>query len=172
MKVLKKITQSSKIFSFLIDNPNSRPMEIANKLKIPAPSVRRALTALRKNKIVTKPNKYGSGKFGQVKVRRTKAAKKFSKDVIEAHQSFEIKYWIKILKTGNSNESNRTDLVASTWEFKKGIGDSRRTELKLKLEREYGITNLKGRDLNYSRYFMINEPTQIPQFPDIEVHKE
>jgi Mn-dependent DtxR family transcriptional regulator len=70
------LTQQTDIFSFLLKNPNARPIEISKKLKIPAPSVRRAIFTLRKEKILSKPVITGKNK-GTVKIRQTKKAKSF-----------------------------------------------------------------------------------------------
>ena len=51
------MTQLNTIFSFLLKNPNLRPKEIAEKLGIPAPSVRRVLHTLRVKNAVSKPKK-------------------------------------------------------------------------------------------------------------------
>lgn len=51
------MTQRNLIFSFIQDNPNLRPIEIAKILDIPAPSVRRAIFHLRKELALSLPNK-------------------------------------------------------------------------------------------------------------------
>ena len=56
------MTQKDLIFTFLLKNPNARPVEIAKALKIPAPSVRRAIFNLRKAKVLSKPVETGKNK--------------------------------------------------------------------------------------------------------------
>lgn len=51
------MTQKADIFSFLLKNPNLRPIEIAKSLGFPAPSVRRVLHTLRQSNIVSLPKK-------------------------------------------------------------------------------------------------------------------
>ena len=70
------MTQKDLIFSFLLKNPNARPIEISKALKIPSPSTRRAIFNLRKEKILSRPVKTGK-KRGTVKIRKTKEAREF-----------------------------------------------------------------------------------------------
>lgn len=49
------MSQRNSIFSFILDNPNLRPKEIAEALGFPAPSVRRTLFQLRSEGALSKP---------------------------------------------------------------------------------------------------------------------
>ena len=75
------MTQKDLIFTFLLKNPNARPIEISKALKIPAPSARRAIFNLRKEKVLSNPVKTGKNK-GTVKIRKTKEARIF-KELLE-----------------------------------------------------------------------------------------
>ena len=70
------MTQKDLIFSFLLKNPNARPIEISKALKIPGPSVRRAIFNLRKQKILSRPVISGKNQ-GTVKIRKTREARRF-----------------------------------------------------------------------------------------------
>ena len=70
------MTQKDLIFSFLLKNPNARPIEISKALKIPGPSTRRAIFNLRKQKILSRPVISGKNQ-GTVKIRKTKEARRF-----------------------------------------------------------------------------------------------
>ena len=66
----KKPTQEDLIFSFLLKNPNAKPIEISKALKILNPSVRRTIFKLREKNILSKPVRTGK-KRGTVKIRKT-----------------------------------------------------------------------------------------------------
>jgi len=70
------LTQKDLIFSFLLKNPNARPIEISKALKIPGPSTRRAIFNLRKQKILSRPVISGKNQ-GTVKIRKTREARRF-----------------------------------------------------------------------------------------------
>ena len=72
------MTQKDLIFSFLLKNPNARPIEISKALKIPGPSTRRAIFNLRKQKILSRPVISGKNQ-GTVKIRKTREARVFQK---------------------------------------------------------------------------------------------
>tara|TARA_R110000765_G_scaffold336836_1_gene427174 strand:- start:417 stop:926 length:510 start_codon:yes stop_codon:yes gene_type:complete len=72
------LTQKDLIFSFLLKNPNARPIEISKALKIPGPSTRRAIFNLRKQKILSRPVISGKNQ-GTVKIRKTREARVFQK---------------------------------------------------------------------------------------------
>jgi hypothetical protein len=76
MTMAKKPTQEDLIFSFLLKNPNARPIEISKTLNILGPSVRRAIFNLREEKILSRPVISGK-KRGTVKIRKTKEARRF-----------------------------------------------------------------------------------------------
>jgi hypothetical protein len=168
------LTQKTDIFSFLLKNPNARPIEISKKLKIPAPSVRRAIFTLRQEKILSKPIMTGKNK-GTVKIRQTKKAKSFlelikkvkpkPKEIEEEEEEF----YTKILKTGASGKHEK-NLVASTWENKKN--PLRFKELKKALLDFADLNKIRTKDLGYENNKKLNEPLDIPQFPEIEVTTE
>jgi DNA-binding Lrp family transcriptional regulator len=174
------LTQQTEIFSFLLKNPNARPIEISKKLKIPAPSVRRAIFTLRKEKILSKPVITGKNK-GTVKIRQTKKAKSFLeliKKVKPKPKEIEIEieeeeeeeeFYTKILKTGASGKHDR-NLVASTWENKKN--PLRFKELKKALLDFADLNKIRTKDLGYENNKKLNEPSMIPKFPEIEVTTE
>jgi hypothetical protein len=168
------LTQKTDIFSFLLKNPNARPIEISKKLKIPAPSVRRAIFTLRQEKILSKPVITGKNK-GTVKIRQTKKAKSFlelikkvkpkPKEIEEEEEEF----YTKILKTGASGKHEK-NLVASTWENKKN--PLRFKELKKALLDFADLNKIRTKDLGYENNKKLNEPSMIPKFPEIEVTTE
>ena len=170
------MTQKTDIFTFLLKNPNARPAEISKKLKIKPESVRARLFELRAEKIVSKPIKKGK-KQGTSKIRQTKQAKSFLELIkitkpkpkeIEIEIE-EIEYYTKILKTGASAKHDR-NLVASTWENKKK--PLRFKELKQALLDFADLNNIRTKDLGYERNKKLNEPSMIPEFPEIEVTTE
>jgi hypothetical protein len=174
------LTQKTDIFSFLLKNPNARPIEISKKLKIPAPSVRRAIFTLRQEKILSKPIMTGKNK-GTVKIRQTKKAKSFlelikkvkpkPKEIEEEkeEEEEEEEFYTKILKTGASGKHEK-NLVASTWENKKN--PLRFKELKKALLDFADLNKIRTKDLGYENNKKLNEPLDIPQFPEIEVTTE
>ena len=72
------MTQKDLIFSFLLKNPNARPIEISKALKLKPESVRGRLFDLREEKIPSKPVRTGK-KRGTVKIRKTREARVFNK---------------------------------------------------------------------------------------------
>jgi predicted transport protein len=160
------LTQQTDIFSFLLKNPNARPIEISKKLKIPAPSVRRAIFTLRKEKILSKPVITGKNK-GTVKIRQTKKAKSFLeliKKVKPKPKEIEIEIEIeeeeeeeepptiyrKILKIGASCAGKFKLIFAITFEDNE---ENRESELLAEIELDFKscvAINYDGREL-YSK---------------------
>lgn len=168
------MTQKTDIFTFLLKNPNARPAEISKKLKIKPESVRARLFELRAEKIVSKPIKKGK-KQGTSKIRQTKQAKSFlelikiTKPKPKEIEIEEIEYYTKILKTGASAKHDK-NLIASTWENKKN--PLRFRELKQALLDFADLNKIRTKDLGYENNKKLNEPSMIPEFPEIEVTTE
>tara|TARA_R110002051_G_C8740147_1_gene498954 strand:- start:1667 stop:2116 length:450 start_codon:yes stop_codon:yes gene_type:complete len=81
----------------------------------------------------------------------------------------ETEYYTKILKTGASGKHEK-NLVASTWENKKN--PLRFKELKKALLDFADLNKIRTKDLGYENNKKLNEPLDIPQFPEIEVTTE
>ena len=90
------MTQESRIFSYLINNPNKKPSQIAEVLGIPNPSVRRALFGLRKKGLITKPIKKDFKKDDKTTKQGYRTIKKGSTSVKTTTQK--VKEFIKKLK--------------------------------------------------------------------------
>ncbi len=165
------MTQATRIFSFLVNNPLTRPKDIANRLKIPQASVRRALFNLRQKNIVSRPRKDFTASIKLFSIESIRFRQEHDLETKEkpiAKQISEL-FWTKILKTGNSEIWDK-DIVASTWEH--GESPKRFDELK-KAILEFGdLERIRIGDLGYSRISRKTEPDFIPEFPEIEVHTE
>ncbi len=168
------MTQATKIFSFLLKNPLTRPIEISRKLKIPSASVRRALFNLRVKNIVSKPRKdfTASIKLHTLETEEFKETHDLEKEEKAKPKQASKLFWRKIVKSGKSGKNHPTDLVASTWEHFEGGFESRFTELKEKMRKWAELEKLQIGDLGYSKTGLKKEPTDIPEFPKIEVHTE
>ena len=120
MTMAKKPTQEDLIFSFLLKNPNAKPIEISKALKILNPSVRRTIFKLREKSILSKPVRTGK-KRGTVKIRKTKEARVFQKLLkkIKPKPKIEI-FWKKTLGLTlycNRQETNFKAIIIESSKF-------------------------------------------------------
>ena len=169
------MTQATKIFSFLLKNPLTRPFEIAKKLNFPQASVRRALFNLRQKNIVSKPRKDFTASIKLHTIETIKFKKEHELKISDLpeqppKQASKL-FWRKLIKTGKS-EKWEEDLVASTWEHFEGGKESRFFELKRDMMEWARTKKIKVGDLGYSKVGLKREPQSIPEFPEIEVHTE
>lgn len=162
------MNQKTTIFSFLLKNPNSRPIEISKALKLKSSSVNSAISRLRKDGVLTKPKKNHTVR---VKSFQNNKVNQFFKKIQKKPKEIEkkLEYFTKILKTGGSNKHDKK-IVASTWENQEN--PERFQELKKAIMEFANLYRLQTRDLGYQRKKVMNQPVKIPEFPDIEVHTE
>lgn len=165
------MSQKTKIFSFLLKNPNLRPIEISKALKLKKGSVNSAISRLRKDGILTKPKKNHTVR---VKSLQNNIVNQFLKKIQRKTKEVEkkipkIEYFTKILKTGGSNKHDKK-IVASTYETQEN--PERFQELKKAIMDFANLYRLQTRDLGYQRKRVLSEPVKIPEFPEIEVHTE
>ena len=155
------MTQKDLIFTFLLKNPNARPIEIAKALKFKPDSVRGRLFDLRKEKVLSKPVLTGKNR-GTVKIRKTKEARIFKKLLkkikpkpkpkpkeIEKEEEPPTIYR-KILKIGASCGGKFKLLFAITFEDNE---ENRESELLAEIESDFKscvAINYDGREL-YSK---------------------
>ncbi len=152
------MSQETQIFTFLLNNPNVKPKEIADALGFPRPSVRRVLFTFRKKMIVSKPRKNLTSN-----ILKTTKAIEFEEDIEfeEKEEEEEIEdFYVKTLKTSGY----RKNLVASTWEETKGGKESRFKELKKRMEEFAQIKKISIDDLGYSNVLQHTEPIIAPEF--------
>ena len=170
------MTQQTDIFSFLLKNPNARPIEISKKLKIPAPSVRRAIFTLRQEKILSKPIMTGKNK-GTVKIRQTKKAKSFLeliKKVKPKPKEIEIEeeeeeeeptiIYQKILKIGASSGGKFRKIYAVTYEFN---DENRESDLLTAIELDFKTfvsINYDYRDLTDFKGVFVKKKDDIQDY--------
>lgn len=160
------MTQKASIFTFLLKNPNVRPIDIALALDIKPPSVRRALFELRKLMIVSKPRKDQTSN-----IRETIQTEDFE---VELQQKKKIKleepriFWRKIVKTSASERrtSKRIRIWALTYEDNKiDRFDFLVDKIRDAFPQAEGIT-----EFNYSDG---KKFSQVPfEFPEFEVGQE
>tara|TARA_R110002072_G_scaffold243518_1_gene402492 strand:+ start:233 stop:790 length:558 start_codon:yes stop_codon:yes gene_type:complete len=160
------LTQKDLIFTFLLKNPNARPVEIAKALKLKPESVRGRLFDLRKEKVLSKPVLTGKNK-GKVKVRKTKEARKYEEEIKEKRIDGpppKIPIYRKIVKIGASCGGKFRKLYALTFEYDE---EPREAELITKIEIEFpncDFINYDARDLTDHKGIFIRKKDDIEDY--------
>jgi hypothetical protein len=185
------LTQKDLIFTFLLKNPNARPIQISKALKLKPASARRAIFNLRKAKVLSKPVLTGKNK-GKVKIRKTKEARKFEEEIKEEPIDGpppKVPIYRKIVKIGASCGGKFRKLYALTFEYDE---EPRETELIKSIETNFpncDFINYDSRDLTDHKGIFVRkkddiedygysqeeyeDPVKINEFfPNIEVGEE